>query len=178
MKVCFFFFFKVVACGSSQARGRIRAVAAAYQGLNIHPHGYWILVGLLIVSHNGNSLSMYLAQYTLGIIFFPVMQPIIEFVSSIITLLVFFVCLFLPFRVTPTAHGCSQARDPIGATAAGLRHSSRQHQILNLLSEARDQTCNLMVPSRIHFPPCHDRNSAINFSNAWLKCTALPPPET
>ena len=97
MKVCFFFFFffKVVACGSSQARGRIRAVAAAYQGLNIHPHGYWILVGLLIVSHNGNSLSMHLAQYTLGIIFFPVMQPIIEFVSSIITLLVFFVCFCL-----------------------------------------------------------------------------------
>ena len=32
-----------------------------------------------------------------------------------------------------------------------LQHSSRQHQILNPLSEARDQTLNLMVPSRIRF---------------------------
>ena len=30
-------------------------------------------------------------------------------------------------------------------------HSSWQHQILYPLSEARDQTCNLMVPSRICF---------------------------
>ena len=32
-----------------------------------------------------------------------------------------------------------------------LHHSSQQHQILNPLSEAWDQTCNLMGPSRIHF---------------------------
>ena len=32
-----------------------------------------------------------------------------------------------------------------------LHHSSRQRQILNPLSEARDQTCNLMAPSRIRF---------------------------
>ena len=32
-----------------------------------------------------------------------------------------------------------------------LHHSSRQHQILNLLSEARDQIQNLMVPSQIRF---------------------------
>ena len=30
-----------------------------------------------------------------------------------------------------------------------LHHSSRQRQILNPLIEARDHTCNLMVPSRI-----------------------------
>ena len=30
-----------------------------------------------------------------------------------------------------------------------LHHSSQQHQILNHLSEARDQTHNLMVPSQI-----------------------------
>ena len=30
-----------------------------------------------------------------------------------------------------------------------LHHSSRQHRILDPLSEARDRTCNLMVPSRI-----------------------------
>ena len=32
-----------------------------------------------------------------------------------------------------------------------LHHSSQQYWILNLLSEARDQTCKLMVPGRIHF---------------------------
>ena len=61
------------------------------------------------------------------------------------------------------AYGGSQARGLIRAvatraTATGdpscicdLHHSSRQQRILNPLSEARDQTCNLMVPSRIHF---------------------------
>ena len=44
-----------------------------------------------------------------------------------------------------------------------LHHSSWQPQILNLLSEARDGTCNLKVPSQIHFccatmgtPPCEN----------------------
>ena len=32
-----------------------------------------------------------------------------------------------------------------------LHYSSQQRWILNPLSEARDQTCNLMVPSRIRF---------------------------
>ena len=64
------------------------------------------------------------------------------------------------------AYGGCQVRGPIGATAAGLRHrhsntrsklrcdlhhSSRQCQILNPLSNARDRTHNLMVPSWIHF---------------------------
>ena len=63
------------------------------------------------------------------------------------------------FRVTPVAYGSSQARGQIGAAAAAaaaayttatarqdltrisdLHHSSGQHQILNPLSEARDQT--------------------------------------
>ena len=35
--------------------------------------------------------------------------------------------------------------------ASDLHHSSGQHQILNPMSEARDRTGNLMVPSRIHF---------------------------
>ena len=57
-----------------------------------------------------------------------------------------------------------EARGRIGATAASLpqpqqgkdlsqvcdlHHSSRQQRILNPLSEARDGTLNLMVPSRI-----------------------------
>ena len=48
----------------------------------------------------------------------------------------FFPCLF--FRVTPTAHGGTQARGRIRAVAAGLHHSSQQCWILNPLSEARD----------------------------------------
>ena len=52
-----------------------------------------------------------------------------------------FFCLF---RTTPTAYGSSQARDRIGAVAAGLHHSSRQCRILDPLCEARDQTCILM----------------------------------
>ena len=38
-------------------------------------------------------------------------------------------------------------------------HRSQQRQILNPLSEARDQTHNLVVPSRIHWPLSHDGNS-------------------
>ena len=64
----------------------------------------------------------------------------------------FFVCLFVCFlRATPVTYGGSQARGSIGATAARLRHSPQQRRILNLVSEARDQTRNLMVPSRIRF---------------------------
>ena len=64
------------------------------------------------------------------------------------------------------AYGSSQARGVIRATAeayatatampdlsrvCNLHHSSWQRQILNPLSEARDGTRNLMVPSQIHF---------------------------
>ena len=63
-------------------------------------------------------------------------------------------------------YGGSQSRGQIGAVATGLHHShtiwdlsricdlhhsSQKRQILNLLSEARDQTHNPMVPSQIHF---------------------------
>ena len=79
------------------------------------------------------------------------------------------VCFFVSFclfRATPTAYGSSQARGQIVAVAASLHHShsnagsephcdlhhsSWQHQIPNPLSEARDRTCNLMVPSQIRF---------------------------
>ena len=66
----------------------------------------------------------------------------------------------------PTACGESQASSPVGAVAAGLchshsnirpelicdlHHSSRQHWILDLQREARDQTCVLMDASQIRF---------------------------
>ena len=40
-----------------------------------------------------------------------------------------------------------------------LRHSSRQCQILNPLSEARDRTRVLMDASQVRYPLSHDRNS-------------------
>ena len=70
------------------------------------------------------------------------------------------------FRATPAAYGISQARGRIGslgayttATAAwspthscDLYHSSRQYQIFNPQSKARDGTCVLMDASPICFP--------------------------
>ena len=57
----------------------------------------------------------------------------------------FFFFFFLLFRATCAACGSSQARGQIGATAAGLHQGSQQRWILNPLSEARDQTCTLVV---------------------------------
>ena len=72
----------------------------------------------------------------------------------------FVLFLFLSFRATPAPFGSSQARGRIRATATAVRdpscvcdlhHSSWQRWILNPLSEARDRTRNLTVPSRICF---------------------------
>ena len=67
--------------------------------------------------------------------------------------------LFFFLGPHPAAYGGSQARGPVGATAAGLHHSHsnvrselrlwpapqlRKHRIFNPLSKARDWTCNLM----------------------------------
>ena len=75
-------------------------------------------------------------------------------------------CLFAFFRAAPATCGGSQARGQIRATATGLttatamldpshvcdlHHRSRQRLNLNPLSEARDRTCNLVVPSWICF---------------------------
>ena len=51
--------------------------------------------------------------------------------------------LQLPAYTTATA-------TPDPSHICDLHHSSQQRRILNLLSEARDRTHNLMVPSRIH----------------------------
>ena len=66
------------------------------------------------------------------------------------SLLFFFFFLWLNM----VAYGSSQARDRIGAVAAGPHHShagSWQCWILNPLSEARDRTCVLMDPSQIRY---------------------------
>ena len=59
----------------------------------------------------------------------------------------FFFFFLVLFRATSTAYGSSRARGGIGAAAAGLHHSSRQHQILNPLNEARDGARVLMDAS-------------------------------
>ena len=87
---------------------------------------------------------------------------------------------FVFSRATLAAHGGSQARGLMGAAAASLHHnhtatqdqslicdlhhSSRQRWILNPLSEPRDQTQNLMFPSRIHFR-CTTIGTPKNFLN-------------
>ena len=48
--------------------------------------------------------------------------------------------LFVIFISFYFFQGSSQARGQIRAAAAGLHHSSQQHQILKPLSKARDQT--------------------------------------
>ena len=76
---------------------------------------------------------------------------------------------------TAAAYGSSQARGHIRAAAAGLHHShsnagfephlpptphsSWQRQILNPLSETRDQTCILMDTSAVLNSLSHNANS-------------------
>ena len=67
------------------------------------------------------------------------------------------------------AHGGSQARGRIGAVASGLYHSSQQRWILDLLSKARDRTCNLMVPSQIRFCCC----AMMGTPQIFLMCISL-----
>ena len=82
------------------------------------------------------------------------------------------------FRVVSAAHGCSQARGRIGATAASLvtatatqdlshvcdlHYSSRQYQILNLLSEARDWILILMGTSQVRYRWATTGTPKINF---------------
>ena len=73
-------------------------------------------------------------------------MPIIYFLF-----LFFLFFLFLLFRAAPAAYASSQAGGQVGATAAGLHHSSQQHWIPSPLSEARDQTHTLMDTSWIRF---------------------------
>ena len=87
---------------------------------------------------------------------------------------------FLYFRAAPVAFGGSQSRGRIGATAAGLHHttatrdlshvcdlhhSSQQRRILNSLREAMDWTCN----QSDLFPLRHDGNSSFETLNRlWV----------
>ena len=89
------------------------------------------------------------------------------FVFFCLGFVVVVVVVVLLFRAAPAAYGGSQARGLIGAVATGLlqshsnagselsrvcdlHHSLQQRRVLNPRREAKDQTRNLMVPSRIH----------------------------
>ena len=79
--------------------------------------------------------------------------------------ILFFV--FCLFRAAPVAYGGSQARGLIRATATGLHHSSQQRRIGNPVSEARDQTHNLMVPIQIRFYCTKMGTPGLNFKNTF-----------
>ena len=90
--------------------------------------------------------------------------PLLKCLFSFPNPFFFFFCLF---RTAPMAYGSPLARGLIGAAAAvlhttttamqdpshvfDLHLSSQQHQILNLLSRARDWTCILVDTSRVHY---------------------------
>ena len=76
---------------------------------------------------------------------------------------------FLLIRTTPTAYGDSQARSLLRATAASLCHSSQECRILKPLSEARDWTCNLLVPSCIHFRCATMRTPKLGIPNGVVE---------
>ena len=58
--------------------------------------------------------------------------------------------LGVKLQLYPLAYAIATAM-PDPSCICNLHHSSWQHQILNSLSEARDQTCFLMYASQIHF---------------------------
>ena len=91
-----------------------------------------------------------------------------------------FIYLCVLFRAAPTACGVprlgvqSELQLPAYTTATAtpdlgrvfnLHHSSRQSRILNPLSQTRDRTRNLMVPSRIRFR-CATTGTLISFHSA------------
>ena len=92
----------------------------------------------------------------------------------------------LLFSATPLAHGSSQARGQIRAAAAShscshsdsrhifdLYHSSRQHQILDPRSEARDQTYILMDTSWVCYHWATTGTPAVKFLTC---CTTVGTP--
>ena len=79
---------------------------------------------------------------------------------------------FLLFRAAPVAYGGSQARGPIGATAAGLcqshshmgpephlRPTPQLTATPDPLSEARDRTHIIIGPSQVCYPLSHNGNA-------------------
>ena len=112
---------------------------------------------------------------------------------SWLTLCCFCFYFFGCFRAAPAAYGSSQARGPVGATAAGLYHShsnatrdpsqichlhysSWKCQILNPLSKDRDPTGVLMDASWVRLPLSHARWELLvnlHFSSEPIKAAVM-----
>ena len=77
------------------------------------------------------------------------------------------------------AYNATTAR-PDPSHECNLHHSSQQRQIPTPLREARDQTRNLVVPSRIHFC-CATTGTPLKGSSGCyllsgvIRCAAIPP---
>ena len=114
-----------------------------------------INIGIIILMKSQIYLDLIIFSIDVLLLFEgPIQDTTLHLVPiSLISLSLSFFCLF---RGVPVAYRGSQGRGQIGTVAdpshvCDLYHSSWQHQILNPLSEAGDQTWNLMVPSRIRF---------------------------
>ena len=92
--------------------------------------------------------------------------------SDTLDMFLYLDCFFCLFTDTPAAYGSSRARGWIGASAATLHQSLWQHQILNPLNEARDQTCILMKTMLGPNLPSHNGNSQIYIFQRPLRAVA------
>ena len=94
----------------------------------------------------------------------------------LIPVLCIYLIFFFFFTDTPAAYGSSRARGPIGAAAAGPRHShsparsqvtvphsSQPPRILHPLSEARNPTSILMATSRFCNPLSSQKKFFLTF---------------
>ena len=109
-----------------------------YKGASLTPHGGTQTLDLLPHPSPGSVVSPSIP--------FRARRHAMKFTIWVLIILFFFIFFF---RASPEACRSSQARVWIGAIAAGLHHSSWQHQIFNPLSEVRDRTRILTVPSQV-----------------------------
>ena len=72
-------------------------------------------------------------------------EPVLKFCWFFVLFFVFFFFFFCLLGLRWQHMEVPRLRDRIRAVATGLHHSSQKRQILNPLSEVRDQTCILMM---------------------------------
>ena len=90
------------------------------------------------------------------------------FFKDTVQIVFIFIYLFLLFRATPAAHGSSQARGWIRATAVSLHQSSQQRWIPDPLSKPRDGILILMDASWIRF-----HCTTMGTPNMCFKCEGI-----
>ena len=94
----------------------LRAGTAAMRNTK---RGSWYIEALTQV-FSERACDMHVADMLVRVSVPPPSSPALVFLGGA---LVWFGLVFLLFRATPAAYGSSQARDQIGAAAAGLHHS-------------------------------------------------------